>query len=252
MISVGQLGSGRTLLRDQDASATTPAVSSGMCDLLRDASLLVVMQRAGGEAEGYEPFRKRCTLLIERFAAALDQRGYAEDVCREAVDALCALVDEVAIRFLGNSDKEAWLSEPLQVALFQKHNAGEFVFERLEARMRETSPQLDLLECYATILALGFTGRYALEGEAKRQTLMRGLSALLTRLRPASTQSFLTNSSGQYLGNWYHRFYRRLSPWAIAGLALLCAISMWLAWHVALDGRSASFLSQPDSSVTAP
>lgn len=252
MISVGQLGLGRALLQDQDASGTTPAVSPGMCDLLRDASLLVSTQTAGGEAEDYEPFRKRCTQLIERFAAALDQRGYAEDVRREAVDALCALVDEVAIRFLGNSNKEAWLSEPLQVALFQKHNAGEFVFERLEARMRDASPHVDLLECYAAMLALGFTGRYALEGEAKRQALMRSLSTLLDRLRPASTQPFLTSPIDRHLGNWYQRFYHRLSPWAIAGLALICAISMWLAWHVALDGRSVTFVSQPDSSVTTP
>ncbi len=255
MIDVGQLSSRRALVQNTSGitriDAARPA-PPGMCDLLRDASLLVAMQTAGGKVEIYEPFRKHCTLLIEQFAAALNQRGYAKEVCREAVDALCALLDEVAVRSLRDADKNTWLGEPLQVALFQKHNAGEFVFDRLEAHMREASPHVDLLECYAAVLGLGFTGRYALEGEAKRQGLMRTLSTLLARLRPADGQSFYVEPGGQRLRSWFYRFFHGLSPWGLAGLALVCAVSMWLTWHVALDARSAAVLSKAESSVTAP
>ncbi|MFP3675368.1 DotU family type IV/VI secretion system protein, partial [Bacillus sp. SIMBA_031] len=59
-------------------------------------------------------------------------------------------------------------AQPLQVEQFGEHDAGKHVFDRLSERMREAPPNIELLECYATVLGLGFKGRYAREGELQR------------------------------------------------------------------------------------
>ncbi|BAN26171.1 type IV / VI secretion system protein DotU family [Caballeronia insecticola] len=50
----------------------------------------------------------------------------------------------------------------MQLEKFNQHDSGDRAFDRLDVRMREGSPQIDLLECYSAILGLGFVGRYAI------------------------------------------------------------------------------------------
>lgn len=102
----------------------------------------------------------------------LTQRGFTRDVIDDAIVAQCALLDETALRYLDDHSKAQWVTQPLQVERLKHHNAGEYVFERLQARMREASPQVDLLECYAAVLGLGFMGRYAIEGKEKRDVVI--------------------------------------------------------------------------------
>jgi type VI secretion system protein ImpK len=113
------------------------------------------------------------------------------------------------------------------------------VIDRLEVRMREASPQLDLLECYSAILGMGFVGRYAREGEAKRTALMASLNARLEKLRPSSQRPFIADRAGRRLSDWFYR----LSPWAIAGLACLAAAIVWVVWAAALDVQLAHLVS---------
>lgn len=102
--------------------------------------------------------------------------------------------------------------------------------------MRERSPQIDLLECYAAILGLGFVSRYAIDNTGKRDTLIAELNALLTRLKPEETRSFIIDQSGQSPSGWL----RRLSPWAIADIGCMIALAVWLSWHMALDAQLAA------------
>jgi type VI secretion system protein ImpK len=214
-----------------NATRTTP----GMRDLLRDTALLVATLSTGGTADAFDTLRRRCVQLTAQFDAALAQRGHAADVRADALVAQCALLDETALRHLDMDSKSRWLAQPLQVDRFSQHDAGERVFERLEARMREASPHVDLLECYGAILGLGFRGRYAIEGEAKRQALMATLNAQLGRLRPDEPGTFITDRGRRRLAERL----RSLSPWAIAGCAGVIALIVWLAWNSALDAQLA-------------
>jgi type VI secretion system protein ImpK len=232
------------LKENTNPAKAAPVVSSivggDIRELLRDTALLVTNLSSGGKAENYDSLRSRCKQIVQQFTDALDQRGFARDVRDDAIVAQCALLDETALRHLDDAKKAQWIAEPLQVERLKHHNAGEYVFERLEARMREESPNINLLECYAAVLGLGFKGRYALESDASRDALIGRLNALLERLRPTQSNTFLVERSGQRFGDWFHR----LSPWAIAGLATLFAFVAWLSWHLALDAQLASMLSK--------
>lgn len=213
--------------------------SGGIRDLLRDTALLVTSLAPGGTAKDAAAFRERCRQLIGHFSAALARRGYPEDVRQEAVIAQCGLLDETALREFDEQARSGWELKPLQVEQFKLHDAGERVIDCIEARLREATPNADLLECYSAILGMGFLGRYARDGEVKRAELIAAVNTRLQKLRPAIGQPFIVDHPGRRLSDWLYR----LSPWAIAGLACVAAVIVWGVWSVALDAQLAHIAS---------
>ncbi|MGC3023934.1 DotU family type IV/VI secretion system protein [Burkholderia sp. DN3021] len=235
------------LLAQEPSSGRSPRPS--MRAQLRDTALLVTHLSNGGQVDSQENLRQQCVRLIAQFATALDAQGIAADIRDDAVLAQCGLIDEAALRYLPASDKGNWESRPLQVDRFGTHDAGTRIYERLEHWMREPAPNVELLECYAAVLGLGFRGRYAArsgpqpnanEGEAKRQALIAALVARIDQLRPTSRPGFVTDRSHTRLIDRL----KRLSPWAIAGTACVIAMFVWFAWDRILDAELAQLVQK--------
>ncbi len=206
--------------------------------MLRDTALLVTTLTARGQVDDADAFRARCRQLIEQFSAALARSPYPDDVRNEARIAQCGMLDEAALRHLPAERRAAWRETPLQVEHFDLHDAGERVIGCLEARLRETPPQRDLLECYSAILGMGFEGRFSRGHEARRDALLAALNTRLESLRPEAAPAFVADRAQRRLSDWL----RRLSPWAIAGLAGGVALIAWLACAAALDAQVAHLL----------
>lgn len=219
--------------------ATSVTTGMGIRDLLRDTALLVSTLTQKGNAEAVEQLRKHCVELMATFSAALEQRGFAADVREDAQYAQCGLLDEAVLRCLPTNERSSWEAHPLQVERFGKLDAGDHVFDRLAERLRETPPNVDLLECYAAVLGLGFVGRYARDGEGKREELKATLGARLAKLRPAAAQTFIADRSGRHITDWLYR----LSPWGIAGSTCIAAAFVYLIWGQALDAQLAHLVS---------
>lgn len=215
------------------------AAGVGIRDLLRDTALLVSTLTQGGKIESVEQLRERCVQLMTAFSVALEQRGFAADVRDDALYAQCGLLDETVLRCPSIEDRSSWEAHPLQVERFSRLDAGDHVFDRLAERLREVSPNVDLLECYAAVLGLGFMGRYAREGDAKRTTLIATLNARLEKLRPAVRQTFIIDRTSRSMAGWFYR----LSPWAIAGIGCIGATLVYLIWDQTLDAQLAHLVS---------
>jgi type VI secretion system protein ImpK len=213
--------------------AAPGATATGIRDLLRDTALLVSMLTQGGNGAPVKDLRQQCVQLMAAFSAALEQRGFAADVREDAQYAQCGLLDETVLRCPSIEERSSWEAHPLQVERFGKLDAGDHVFDRLAERMREAPPNVDLLECYAAILGLGFMGRYAREGEAKREMLIATLNARLENLRPAVTRTFIAERTGRRIADGFYR----VSPWGIAGLGCIAAALVYLIWGHALDAQ---------------
>jgi type VI secretion system protein ImpK len=208
--------------------------------LLRDTALQVSQLTQGGTNENVPDLRRRCLQLVHDFDAALEARQVPHDVKEDAIHAQCGLLDEMAMKYLPADGRSQWDEFPLQVECAGNHNAGEQVYERLTARMRETPCNLELLECYAAILGLGFRGRYARdENERERAALVKALNAQIAKARPAHQPTFIINSGG---GSRFDRL-RQVSPWALAGVACVVAGLIWLAWRQSLDAQLAHLLA---------
>ncbi|MET3449123.1 type VI secretion system protein ImpK [Ralstonia sp. 1138] len=221
------------------APVAASGAHGGMRSLLRDTALLATTLAASGTTQDVVALRRRCVELMDQFAQALERRGYPEDVRQDALIAQCGLLDEIALRRLSGENHANWEANPLQVERFNIHDAGERVFARLEQRMREAPPCVDLLECYSAILGLNFVGRYAREGEAKRTALVDALNAQLQQLRGTPARAFFADRGSRRFADWFVR----LSPWAIAGVFGLVALLVWLAWTAALDSQLAHVIT---------
>ncbi|WP_439889634.1 DotU family type IV/VI secretion system protein [Ralstonia sp. 25C] len=222
-----------------DAAVSHPT-GIGLRDLLRDTALEVTTLSGGGKTANGPDLRTHCLKLISDFHAALDLLGLPADVRQEIAIAQCGLLDETALRHLPAEQKAAWEAAPLQVELFEQHDAGERVFDRLGERMREAAPHVELLQFYAAILGLGFIGRYAREGETKLTALKAALAAKLEQLSPATAPTFVIDRPKLRLADRLSA----LSPWGLAGLACLAAALLWLVCSAALDAQLAHLASQ--------
>jgi type VI secretion system protein ImpK len=216
---------------------TKRAAPSGMRECLRGTALQVSMMAQGGNATSVGELRERCMGVVTEFEQALDTLQVPVDVRDEVIHAQCALLDEVALSNLSVEDRGKWEVHPLQVERFDHYDAGERVFEQLSARMRQAPPNVELLQCYAAILGLGFKGRYAREGEAARKALIMALQSLLAKLRPISDRSFIIDKTRK-------RTWLRLSPWAVAAMACIVVVFVYIVCDRSLDAQWAHLLIQ--------
>ncbi|QRN55035.1 DotU family type IV/VI secretion system protein [Dyella caseinilytica] len=208
-----------------------------MRECLRETALQVSLMAQGGRSQSVEALRERCMSVVTEFELALDALQVPEDVRNELVHAQCALLDEVALSNPSPEDHGEWAAHPLQVERFGNYDAGERVFDKLSERMRQAPPNVEVLQCYAAILGLGFRGRYAREGEAARKALIMSLQSLLAKLQPAVDQSFIIDKTRRY--TWF-----RLSPWAATVAACIVAACVYVACNRVLDVQLAQLLTQ--------
>lgn len=225
-------------LDDAAPSARDPAPAAGpIRPLIRDAALLVTTMSAGGTVPDAASLRARCEALLDEFDVALDKQRVQGETREDVRMALCALLDETALRFLCERERDGWELAPLQIQRFDIHDAGERVFVRLDAHLNTPAANVDVLEFYGALLGLGFVGRYALLGEAKRRELMNALNSRISAIRPQVSPPFVLEQTSRRLSDWLYR----LSPWMIAGLACVAAGVVWGVWSTTLDAQLAGF-----------
>ncbi|MFK0376405.1 DotU family type IV/VI secretion system protein [Pandoraea sp. NPDC090278] len=211
----------------------TPSRLPAIRPFVRDAALLVATLAAGGKAPDPIGLAQRAAELLDAFDAALLQTGIDEQVRTDASVALCALLDETALRHMDERDRAAWELSPLQVQRFGVHDAGERVFTRLDTYLAMSTTAVEIFEFYSAILGLGFVGRYILLGDAERRKLMTVVDKRIAQHRPHVHPSFVVErTSRRFLDRLFH-----LSPWMIAGLACLVAVLVWGGWNAALDAQ---------------
>jgi type VI secretion system protein ImpK len=137
----------------------------------------------------------------------------------------------MALRHLSADARLAWEAQPMQVARFSIHDAGSRIIDCIEAHLHQSLPDVDLLEFYAAIMGMGFIGRYAREGNARRAALIAALDTRLESLRPSGEEPFFFEPAGPRLSTGISR----LAPWIIVALVCVAAVTVWIAASVLLD-----------------
>ncbi|MCP3723248.1 DotU family type IV/VI secretion system protein [Paraburkholderia sp. CNPSo 3272] len=210
-----------------------------LCALLRNTALEISQLAQGGTTDDVEDLRVQCRRLTDDFASAMEARKVPVDVARDALYMQCGLLDETVLAHLPAESRPLWEATPLQVERYGEHDAGEQVYSQLAARMRAAPPNVDLLECYATVLGLGFQGRYAREGAAQRAAIIRALNEQLGKLTPGEESGLVVDATGTHRFDWFYR----LSPWAIAGLVCAGAAIVFVLIGQGLDLQASHLLS---------
>jgi type VI secretion system protein ImpK len=145
--------------------------------LLQDSYLLVVALREGATARSGRELWEHCCAQVE----AVRQRLQAAGMSQRSIDyisfALCALLDETVLGFAKEHAHAEWAREPLQAKFFNRHQAGEFLYEDMHAVLREPAPDSMVLTAYQRVLMLGFKGRYSDLRHPEREQLLQTLDA---------------------------------------------------------------------------
>ena len=110
--------------------------------------------------------RERILGLLSRMERQAKRNSFLQEEINEAKFALVALLDETIISSEWEN-KESWLVNPLQLQLFDRFDAGEEFFKRLERLRNNIRGQEQVLEVYYFCLVLGFKGMYGLREQEK-------------------------------------------------------------------------------------
>ncbi|MBR8031483.1 DotU family type IV/VI secretion system protein [Burkholderia vietnamiensis] len=164
-------------------SAVTMADSPLLPVALRDTARTVIA--LAEEPLSFDALRGQCNTQIDQLRSDLGLRGLPDHGINDAVYALCALLDEAALKHLTGEARESWEKRPLQEERFSRNDAGEELVRRIEDRLLEPRSPRVLLAIFAAVLSLGFTGRFAMDGSTARAALIRTLDERLGRTTAA-------------------------------------------------------------------
>jgi type VI secretion system protein ImpK len=104
--------------------------------------------------------------LLHRFEREAFEKQIPSHQVHDAKYALAALIDESILKS-SLPEKDHWISQLIQVEQFGEHLAGENFFKWLERVKNHGPDYLPVLEVYYVCLKMGFSGRYAVEGQEK-------------------------------------------------------------------------------------
>lgn len=194
----------------------------------RDTALTVALLRQGASSITFDIFRGCCLKHIRHLREELSAWQLSEDVINDAVYAQCALFDEAALNGLSGHDRDCWEREPLQVAEFSTHHAGEELIERMHRRLAEPDPVRPLLAIFLATLGLGFTGRFARDQQAARSELMRALRERLG-MPEGEVDSIIVQSGRRRLRLTHVSLPIMMLLSAVGVVALYMLLDHWLA-----------------------
>lgn len=150
--------------------------------LLQDTYLLVVELRQGASVQNGRELMQLCVGQVEHVRQALKQAGLSQRNLDRISHAQCALLDEAVLTSAKPGARDLWASEPLQARFFNRHQAGEFLYEEMREVLREPAPDRHVMTAFQRILMLGFRGRYRELSDPEREQLLVALGAQITPL----------------------------------------------------------------------
>lgn len=139
-----------------------------LSDICADCLMLILRLRTSQNFGDAEILRQRIISILNDIERTAKRQGFPMEDIQQAKFALVAFLDESLIA----SDwegKEQWLANPLQLQLFNRFDAGDEFYNRVQNLLNEIKLNTEVLEVYYLCLTLGFKGKYAyLEQEMLR------------------------------------------------------------------------------------
>jgi type VI secretion system protein ImpK len=221
------------------AEQTTDRKKS-LSDIASECFILILQLRATTDYGIASELKTHTTDMFERFESSARRMGFDNDKIRSAKFALVAFLDETIISSEWN-EKNEWLSEPLQIKLFDTFNAGEEFFTNMSNLRLKTSINKDVLEIYYLCLSLGFKGKYQLQSP---ENLRRIIDDLNLELHPEAYRSIDTLSpNGRPKQGLVQTVKSGLPLWAYPVGALVILIIFYVILSFLISGRSDDVLN---------
>lgn len=153
---------------------------NSLSDISSECFILILQLRTIDDFGEPEILKSKVNEMFDKF----DRDARNNDIDYEKVKyskfALAAFLDETIISSQWNQ-KQEWLTEPLQLKLFNTFNAGEEFFSNINLIRQKTTANKDVLEIYYLCLTLGFKGKYQFQSP---ENIRRVIDDLNMELHP--------------------------------------------------------------------
>lgn len=151
-----------------------------LAEFASDCLILILQLRSTNDYGDPVVLNNHISEMFNKFERDARMASIDNEKIQLAKFALIAFLDETIISSSWNR-KDSWLSEPLQLKLFETFNAGEEFFDHLNKLRQRTSSNKDVLEIFFLCLTLGFKGKYQLQSP---ENLRRIIDDLNMELHP--------------------------------------------------------------------
>lgn len=191
--------------------------------------------------------RLRIALMQVSFASLMEQvaqaiQNFEQEVrgssspeqVRTAKYLVCATADDI-VQNIPDQDRQLWTQYSMLARFFGDRMGGERFYEELDRLKADPSTNYPVLELQHACLALGFQGKYRAQagGAATLQNIQRNLYETIRRVRQRASD-LSPHWEGQDLANTVARV--RIPFWAVASLAALLLVAMFLILRSLLSG----------------
>ncbi len=206
-----------------------------LSDLSSECLILILQLRSTNDYGDAEVLKTRVYEMFERFESNARKFGIDNDKIRLAKFALVAFLDETIISSSWQQ-KEAWLSDPLQIKLFETFNAGEEFFTHLNELSQKTSVNKEVLEVYYLCLSLGFKGKYQLQSPENLRTIIDDLNLELHPEAYGTIDSISPN--GKPRQSFVQSVRSGLPLWVYPLGALIVFVIFYVIMSTAISGEA--------------
>ncbi|WP_026872201.1 type IVB secretion system protein IcmH/DotU [Inquilinus limosus] len=153
-------------LAEDVLSGAVPIAPTGVNAVVQAATpLLALAVRLKNRAvhRDVQLLRERVVSEIRAFERNALAAGATADAIRAARYGLCATIDDLVLNTPWGS-QSLWTKQSMVSTFYNETWGGERFFDILDHLMKDPERTLDILELYYVCLALGFEGRYRVEG----------------------------------------------------------------------------------------
>ena len=170
---------------------------------------------------------------------SFENRARANGATPEAIIAsryaLCAAIDEAVLNTPWGSDS-VWSYRSMLSTFHKETGGGEKFFMVLDRIRQEPATNLNLIELYATILALGFEGKYSVMPNGRAQ--LDGLRDELFRIIRMQRGEYERDLSPHWQGvnTGINKLTQRVPLWVVGALTGAVMLSIYLGFNMMLHG----------------
>lgn len=158
-----------------------------LMEFCSDCITLILQLRNTSDYGDQDTLRSRIHELLKKVERDAKVAGIDYEDIHYAIFALVAFIDETIIAS-GWSQKETWLAKPLQLELFNRFDAGEEFFVRLEKLRQRAQYNKSVLELYYLCMTLGFKGKYQLQEREELRQIIEETYADLRHVKGRSAE----------------------------------------------------------------